>query len=107
MKLRDRGMVKWAPYKSLPEQEEFLTELDKNEKKVNKPTLMDDKLNELDDILSKIDSKKEVSIIYYEEGIIKKIDTFIKKVDEITLEIKLKNKKSVKLENVLDINIID
>lgn len=28
MRLRDRGMVKWAPYKSLPEQEDYLEKME-------------------------------------------------------------------------------
>lgn len=107
MKLRDRGMVKWAPYKSLPEQEEFLNELDKEEKKVKKPFLMEDKLEELNELLSKLDLNQMVLIIYYEDGEIKKMNTYIKKIDDFNHEIKLKNRKSIKLEDILDISIIN
>lgn len=104
MRLRDRGMVKWAPYKSLPEQEDYLEKMEEEKNKVDKPLLSDDELIELDTKLSTYNRGDPISIEYYDYGFIKKVDDYLDYIDTINKRIVLKNRMSISVSNVLSLN---
>lgn len=104
MRLRDRGMVKWAPYKSLPEQEDYLEKMEEEKNKVDKPLLSDDELIELDTKLSTYNRGDHISIEYYDYGFIKTIDDYLDYIDTINKRIVLKNRMSIPVSNVLSLN---
>lgn len=104
MRLRDRGMVKWAPYKSLPEQEDYLEKMEKEKNKVDKPLLSDDELIELDTKLSTYNRGNPISIEYYDNGFIKTVDDYLDYIDTINKRIVLKNRMSIPVSNVLSLN---
>lgn len=41
-----RGIVKWAPFATIPEQHEMLNKYKDNQNKIEKPILSDDQLND-------------------------------------------------------------
>ena len=49
--MSERGMKKWAPYKSLNEQEHYLNKLHKDNEKVEKPKISSDAAEEINEIL--------------------------------------------------------
>lgn len=104
MRLRDRGMVKWAPYKSLPEQEDYLEKMEEEKNKVDKPLLSDDELIELDTKLSTYNREDSISIEYYDYGFIKTVDDYLDYIDAINKRIVLKNRMSIPVSNVLSLN---
>lgn len=104
MRLRDRGMVKWAPYKSLPEQEDYLEKMEEEKNKVDKPLLSDDELIELDTKLSTYNRGNPISIEYYDYGFIKAVDDYLDYIDTINKRIVLKNRMSIPVSNVLSLN---
>ena len=104
MRLRDRGMVKWAPYKSLPEQEDYLEKMEEEKNKVAKPLLSDDELIELDTKLSTYNRLHPISIDYYDYGFIKTVDDYLDYIDTINKRIVLKNRMSIPVSNVLSLN---
>lgn len=104
MRLRDRGMVKWAPYKSLPEQEDYLEKMEEEKNKVDKPLLSDDELIELDTKLSTYNRGDPISIEYYDYGFIKIVDDYLDYIDTINKRIVLKNRMSIPVSNVLSLN---
>lgn len=104
MRLRDRGMVKWAPYKSLPEQEDYLEKMEEEKNKVDKPLLSDDELIELDTKLSTYNRGNPISIEYYDHGFIKTVDDYLDYIDTINKRIVLKNRMSIPVSNVLSLN---
>lgn len=104
MRLRDRGMVKWAPYKSLPEQEDYLEKMEEKKNKVDKPLLSDDELIELDTKLSTYNRGDPISIEYYDYGFIKIVDDYLDYIDTINKRIVLKNRMSIPVSNVLSLN---
>lgn len=104
MRLRDRGMVKWAPYKSLPEQEDYLEKMEEEKNKVDKPLLSDDELIELDTKLSTYNRGDPISIEYYDYGFIKTADDYLDYIDTINKRIVLKNRMSIPVSNVLSLN---
>ncbi|MEJ7552945.1 YolD-like family protein [Staphylococcus hominis] len=48
---KGRGIVKWAAFKTLPEQYERLEQYIKDQDKIDRPSLSDDQLNELNNTL--------------------------------------------------------
>ena len=104
MRFRDRGMVKWAPYKSLPEQEDYLEKMEEEKNKVDKPLLSDDELIELDTKLSTYNRGYPISIEYYDYGFIKTVDDYLDYIDTINKRIVLKNRMSIPVSNVLSLN---
>lgn len=104
MRLRDRGMVKWASYKSLPEQEDYLEKMEEKKNKVDKPLLSDDELIELDTKLSTYNRGDPISIEYYDYGFIKTVDDYLDYIDAINKRIVLKNRMSIPVFNVLSLN---
>ena len=84
--MSDRGIKKWAPYKTLTEQDFTLKSHKEKEEKVEKPTISGDFAEEINEILQNYHGE-ELTIKYYrngkiltEVGCIKKIDTFEKKL---------------------------
>lgn len=104
MRLRDRGMAKWAPYKSLPEQEDYLEKMEEEKNKVDKPLLSDDELIELDTKLSTYNRGDPILIEYYDYGFIKTVDDYLDYIDTINKRIVLKNRMSIPVSNVLSLN---
>lgn len=72
---KDRGMIKWRPFASLPEHIEYLEELQKNKNKKEKAKISNDKLTEINNLVEKciINSTKLVLKLY-------KNGTFIQKI---------------------------
>lgn len=67
--MNERGMQKWAPYKSLEQQEDYLHMLLRNREKVEKPILSEERAKEIDYALSHFQGQ-EVLLSYYEDGFI-------------------------------------
>ena len=49
--MSERGMKKWAPYKSLNEQEDYLKKLHKKQEKVERPSISSDEADNINEIL--------------------------------------------------------
>lgn len=80
-----RGIVKWAAFKTLPEQYERLEQYIKDQDKIDKPTLSDHQMSELNDtLMMKMFHDPQAEVSYFENGYIKKVDGFIHKVDPYT-----------------------
>lgn len=78
--MSDRGMMKWAPYRSLVEQSEFLDKMKYQKNRKPKPTLSEDQIQHINQVL--VDYRGEiVSIKYYHNGYTYKVKTKIKKID--------------------------
>lgn len=101
--MSDRGMMKWAPYRSLVEQSEFLDQMRYQKNKKERPTLTEDRKEEINRVLQNY--KGEIlGITYYSDGYTYLIKTKIKRIDVenqqlILPEGKLKFRDIVKIEN--------
>ena len=71
---KDRGMIKWRPFASLPEHMELIEEKNKKREVVKRVRLSNDKLAEIDEIVKKSieNSTNLVLILYQNEKQIKK-----------------------------------
>lgn len=64
-----RGMIKWAPFATMPEQFENVRKLQEDQAKIERPELSDDRLDEIDRTLKKaLALKRQVRIEYYYDG---------------------------------------
>lgn len=69
---KDRGMKKWAPYKSLDSQADFLMKMAYEKGKKPKPQLMEDAMHRIDEILASYHGQN-IEVSYYDDGYIHKL----------------------------------
>ncbi len=100
--MSDRGMKKWAPYKSLNEQWSTLDNLYKNEDKVEKPQISNEAAEEINDILVNYHGQ-ELDFYYYKNGYILKEKSTIKKIDAFNRKLILNNQKIILLKDLVGI----
>ncbi|MCD8891017.1 YolD-like family protein [Staphylococcus nepalensis] len=99
-----RGIVKWAAFKTLPEQYEQLEQYIQDQNKIDKPILSDDQLSELNDTLVfKMFHDPVITVSYYEDGYIKNIEGYIHKVDNYERLLYLYEETILRKVNLKDI----
>ena len=92
--MSERGMKKWAPYKSLNEQERYLNKLHKDNEKVEKPTISADEAEEINEILVNYNGE-ELIVTFYKDYKIQSINSAIKKIDVVNKKIVLPDRKTI------------
>ena len=63
----NRGMIKWAPYKSLIEQSTILAKMRYEKNKQPRPLISQDRAMEINEILTTY-AKEEVDVRYFKDG---------------------------------------
>ncbi|MCG7339900.1 YolD-like family protein [Staphylococcus sp. ACRSN] len=84
-----RGMVKWAPFATLPEQFEAIQQYITDQNKIDRPLLSDDQLNELNSQLHRaLHDDATILIEYFQDGWLATVQLRIKHIDllHMTLE---------------------
>ena len=92
--MSERGMKKWAPYKSLNEQENYLNKLHTNNEKVEKPKISSDAAEEINEILVNYHGE-ELLITFFRNDKIQSINSVIKKIDPENKKIVLPDRKTI------------
>ncbi|AHA71038.1 3-oxoacyl-ACP synthase [Bacillus thuringiensis] len=70
-KLKGRGMVKWRPFASLPEQFMGINEMLNDLNKVPKPIVSEDMSEQIErGLIHSMQNKEEILISYYREGMV-------------------------------------
>ena len=92
--MSERGMKKWAPYKSLTEQEKYLNKLHNDNEKVEKPRISSDTAEEINEILVNYHGE-ELLITYYRNGKINTMSTILEKIDAENKKIVLPERKTI------------
>lgn len=78
-----RGMVKWAPFATMPEQFENVGRLMDSQPKIKRPVLSDDRLDEIEHILKyAVKERLPVRVDYYYDGGRFSISLHIIKIDQ-------------------------
>lgn len=104
--MSDRGMKKWAPYKSLVEQYDSLDKTRFQKEIIPQPILTSDKEEEINEIL--VNYHNQIVLIkYYRKDRIQEIETKIKKIDVNEKKLVLINNTSIKLNELVDIKSLD
>ena len=102
--MSDRGIKKWAPYKSLIEQDFSMKSQKENEEKIEKPKISADFAEEINEILVNYHGEL-LTIDYYSRGKVLSIIDRIKKIDIYEKKLVLFSRKSIMLSDVVSITI--
>ena len=100
--MSDRGMKKWAPYKTLEDQWSTLDNLYKSEEKVEKPLISNEVAEEINDKLVNYRGQ-EYEFYYYKNGRILKEKSTIKKIDAFNRNLLLTNGIKISLRDLIGI----
>ena len=100
--MSERGMKKWAPYKSLPEQEKYLKKLKEEQEKPVRPIMSSDEMEEINEILVNY-AGEEVLITYWRNEKINSVSTIIKKIDVDNKKIVLPDRKTIYFAELIKI----
>ena len=106
---KGRGFVKWLAFKTIPEQYQQIERYMENQNKAERPSLLDDQLNVLNEKVNWKKFFKEKAIVtywkqdyyYQHEAYIKTVDTFNQVIissnedGNETMEIPMKNIKDI------------
>lgn len=103
--MSERGMKKWAPYKSLNEQDKYLKKVSNDNKKVTKPQMSSDEAEEINEILVNYQGE-ELLITYFRNNQINKINTVIKKIDPLNKKIALLERKTINFNEIIKLERI-
>lgn len=99
--MSNRGMMKWAPYKSLVEQDEFLQQMNYKKHKKQRPIISNDEKEKINNCL--VNYKGESLVIaYYEDGYIYEIKSKIKRID-VDNQLLILPKQKIKFTDIVHI----
>ena len=104
--MSDRGIKKWAPYKSLTEQDFTLKEHKEKEEKIEKPTISTEFAEEINEILVNY-SGETLEIKYFKNCKILEVVSKVKRIDPIEKKLVLFSKRSIMITDVVFIEILD
>lgn len=102
--MSDRGIKKWAPYKTLEEQDFTLSKHKEKEEKIEKPTISADFAEEINEILVNYQGEN-LLIKYYKNGKILEVEGIIKKIDPYEKKIVLLTRKTIAISEIVSIEI--
>ncbi|MED1115063.1 YolD-like family protein [Bacillus paramycoides] len=105
---KGRGMVKWQPFASMPEQFVDIREIIKENTKVPRPVLTQDAQERIENqLLTSLLVEEEIMITYYENGYV--LTSYMTVVDIDPLEKKViftdafRHKNTIKFLNIIDV----
>ena len=102
--MSDRGIKKWAPYKSLVEHTDTLDRARHNRDKVEKPIISSEEAEDINNILVNYHGE-ELTIEYYRNERIIKEDIIIKRIDTYEKKLVLLTGKTIKLSEIVSLTI--
>ena len=100
--MSERGMKKWAPYKSLNEQEDYLKKLHKKQEKVERPSISSDEADNINEILVNYHGE-ELLIEYWRNDKINTVSSILKKIDAESKKIVLTERKTIYFAELIKI----
>ena len=98
----NRGMKKWAPYKSLNEQADFIKKMYYDKHKIERPKISNEVAEEINNILTNYNNEI-LQITYYDDGYVYTIENSIYKIDIINKRIYLDRTSFIGFENLLNL----
>ena len=103
--MSERGMKKWAPYKSLIEQEKYLKKASDDNNKPIRPTISSDEAEEINEILVNY-AGEELVITYWRNEKINSVSSIIKKIDPVNKKIILPDRKTILFSELINLERI-
>ena len=80
--MKDRGMMKWAPYKSLDQQSDYLSKMNYERNKQERPLMSNERAEEINALLVDYHGQK-VKLCFFDDGYIHEIEGDIRHIDII------------------------
>ena len=103
--MSERGMKKWAPYKSLNEQQSYLDKLHEKQEKVERPRISSDEADNINEILVNYHGE-ELLIEYWRNEKINAVSSILSKIDPINKKIVLPLRKTIYFSELIRIERI-
>ena len=103
--MSERGMKKWAPYKSLNEQEDYLKKLHNKQEKVERPSISSDEADNINEILVNYHGE-ELLIEYWRNDKINTVSYILSKIDPVNKKIVLPLRKTIYFSELIRIERI-
>ena len=103
--MSERGMKKWAPYKSLIEQEKYLKKAHQDNNVVKKPTLSSDEAEYINEILVNYHGE-ELEITFWRNDKLNTVSTILVKIDPVNKKIVLPERKTIYLSELISLERI-
>lgn len=100
--MSERGMKKWAPYKSLIEQEKYLKKAHQDNEVVKRPVISSDEAENINEILVNYHGE-ELEISFWRNEKINTVSTILIKVDPVNKKIVLPERKTIYFNELLTI----
>ncbi len=107
-----RGMIKWAPFATLPEQFETIKQYIIDQNKITRPVLSDDQLAELNIRLHEaLQYAQPVEVKFYNNGFVDSVRLTIYRIDAINYEIdgyvyNQQQRQKISIFDILDIVLL-
>ncbi|HDH1243896.1 TPA: YolD-like family protein [Staphylococcus aureus] len=107
-----RGMIKWAPFATLPEQFETIQQYIIDQNKITRPVLSDDQLAELNIRLHEaLQYAQPVEVKFYNNGFVDSVGLTIYRIDAINYEIdgyvyNQQQRQKISIFDILDIVLL-
>ena len=103
--MSERGMKKWAPYKSLIEQEKYLKKASQKNEKQERPQISSDEAENINEILVNYNGE-ELEITYWRNEKINTISSILVKIDPENKKIVLPERKAIYFKELISIERI-
>ena len=102
--MSDRGIKKWAPYKTLSEQDFTLKNHKEKEERIEKPIVSNELAEEINEILVNYHGEC-LNIKYYKNGKVLEYKGIIKKIDTYERKLVLVPKRTIMISEIVSIEI--
>ena len=104
--MSDRGIKKWAPYKSLEAQDFTLKEHKEKVEKIEKPIISAEFAEEINNILVNYNNET-LEIEYYKNGKIFKVVDKIKTINTFERKMILLSRKVIAINDIVSLSIVE
>ena len=100
--MSERGMKKWAPYKSLIEQEKYLKKASQKNEKQERPQIASDEAESINEILVNYHGE-ELEITYWRNEKINTISSILVKIDPENKKIVLPERRTIYFKELISL----
>ena len=99
-------MKKWAPYKSLIEQDVYLNKMKKEKEKISKPIISSEEAENINEILTNYHGE-ELEVSYFRNSEILTEKIIIKTIDVVNKKLILLNRRVIYFKEIVSLSRID
>lgn len=100
--MSERGMKKWAPYKSLIEQEKYLKKASQKNEKQERPQISSDEAENINEILVNYHGE-ELEITYWRNDKINTVSSILVKIDPENKKIVLPERRTIYFKELISL----